>query len=91
MNQAIPTASQVTEALAQAIYGTPFSEIADPDMAAKYQAAAEEIATKSLHRNVVAIAEFIARAEYDAEFAILNVFEVGYCSFTAREVVALLN
>ncbi|MGW6460540.1 hypothetical protein ACWF94_32215 [Streptomyces sp. NPDC055078] len=91
MNQATPTPSEIIEALAQALYGTPSSEVTDPGMVGRYQAAAEEIAAKSLHGNVVAIAEHIARAEYDAEFATLNVFEVGDCSFTAREVAKLLS
>ncbi|NDK24674.1 hypothetical protein FSY75_09335 [Streptomyces sp. TR1341] len=91
MTATTPTAPRALEALALATYGVPSSEIEDQAVIAKFRAAADEIATKPLLGNVVAIAELIARAEYDAEFATLNVFEVGWCSYSAREVTKLLS
>jgi hypothetical protein len=85
-----PTVTEIAEALAQVNYSVPSSEIEDRDVAAKYQEAAREIAAKSLLGNVVGMAEVIARAEYDTEFTTLNVFEVGWCSYSAREVTKLL-
>jgi hypothetical protein len=89
MTTATP-ADRIFEVLVRTLCDVPADQIDDREFIARLQEAAGEIDARSLHGDVKAIADLIARADYEAELATLNVVEVSYCALSARTVATTL-